>query len=104
MTGAHIFCIRFLKIPIYLSYKAEGASLSDGDFPKGIIWVSGLGRHCLTLNISSSLRTHDSAPLVGSGAQRVPCMDQGSPQRQERAVSPNSELGLLISLSISGGK
>lgn len=35
MTGAHIFCIGFLKIPIYLSYKPEGASLSAGDFPKG---------------------------------------------------------------------
>lgn len=74
MTGAHIFYIRFLKIPIYLSYKPEGASLSAGDFPKVIIWVSGRGQNCLTLNVSSNLRTHDSAPLVGSGAQLVPCV------------------------------
>lgn len=73
MTGAHIFCIGFLKIPIYLSRKPEGASLSAADFPKGIPWVSGCGQHCLPLNVSSNLRTHDSAPLAGSGA-RLPCV------------------------------
>lgn len=73
MTGAYIFCIRFLKIPIYLSYKPEGASLSAAYFPKGIIWISGCGQHFLTLSVSSNLRTHDSAPLAGFGAW-LPCV------------------------------
>lgn len=46
MAGAHTFSIRFLKMPIYLLDKPEGASLSADDLLMNFLGSWLLGPQC----------------------------------------------------------
>lgn len=54
-----------------------------------VIWVSAHGRHCLTFNVSSNLRTRNSPLLLGSGAQLLSVFPawKGAPLKGRRELA-----------------